>query len=161
MKKRSLLQEMRARRDAQEETLAAPHREAAARAQQVARVEREARAGLERLLASPLAKEIMKEHAYSISRELHRMISKTVYEAMGKDPSADSFTVSLPKSVLMFQDPSSIASKITDLYVNGSRRDGSGLLVSTSIEPVSMGMRVNVALPSLHNEIAVDRAHFF
>lgn len=147
---------MRARRDAVEAELSAPYRRATAEAQQTARHERDARRGLEKLLASPMAKHVMDKHAHAISRELSMVISKAVAEATKRDPKADVFKVSIPKSILAFQDRKSIEAQVLERYLDNQRRDGSSWNVSADMEVERMVMRVRVTVPQLAHEIAVD-----
>lgn len=150
---------MRARRQAVEDELAAPHRAQAAAARQEARRERDTRVGLERLLASPLAKQIMAEHAHMISREIERTITKAVATATKKDPTADIFRVDIPKSFLMFQDRNSIASRVLELYLDDNRAHGPSLSVRADMVPETMSLSVRVTLPALENTVMVYRAH--
>lgn len=151
---------MRAQEQRIEEAIAAPHRRAAAEAQQSARRDRLAREGLEKLLASPLAADIMKECARSISHDLSRLVSSAIRDAMRDDPSLDGVvTITAPMSLLAFENPSSIVRKLVDRYVN-DRRDGNAVRVSAGMDLEGSHLIVRVVIPSLQHEIAVSRHHF-
>jgi hypothetical protein len=94
-----------------------------------------------------------------ISREIERTITTAVAAATKKDPTADIFRVEIPKSMLMFQDRSSIASRVLERYLDDNRSHGPSLAVRADMAPETMTMSVTVLLPALQNTVMVDRMH--
>jgi hypothetical protein len=106
---------MRAKRQALEAELAAPHKEAADRSAAIALEERRARQGLERLLASKMLPEIIQRFSRDVARYAQDGIWKAVAHASKASPTT---TLEVPTDMLQYADPESVLSRVVDWWRN-------------------------------------------
>ncbi|MGE3914074.1 MAG: hypothetical protein AB7F78_00125 [Hyphomicrobiaceae bacterium] len=104
---------LRARRQRWENELAAPHRAAAGRALQVAREERAAREGLERIMRSSVAPAIMDHMARDMGRGFYGEIMKAM---RGISALSGTTTITVPTGMLMGADRESIVFRVVDWW---------------------------------------------
>lgn len=102
------LEMMRARRQLAENEITAPHRAAAEQAAQMARQERAAREGLERLMRSEIMPHLMKQVASEMGRGLYAEIMKAL---RGIGATTGTTTITVPTDMLLGADPDSIVAR--------------------------------------------------
>lgn len=104
---------MRAQRQRLEDEISAPHRAAAARSTQIAREERAAREGLERIMRSKAAPHII-EH---LGREMGHGFYTEIMKAMHSIGSVTgTTTITVPTGMLLSCDRDSIVSKTVEWW---------------------------------------------
>lgn len=104
---------MRAQAQRREDEIAAPHRAAVDHARQIAREERTAREGLERLLRSPIIKQVVEKIGHEVGDHVYHEIMKAIASQRGF---AATTTIEVPTSMLMAADPKSIVSRVVDWW---------------------------------------------
>lgn len=108
-----LLARMRAERERREKELAAPYIAARDSALRVASSERNARAGLERLMRSEFAPEFLRIIAHKMADFAHREI----FEALRKQTLISGTTkLELPTAMLMAHDRNSVVARVIDWW---------------------------------------------
>lgn len=113
MSRYPLLDAMRARRQREEGDIAAPHKKRAEISAQVAREERAAREGLERIMQSKVAPRVLDEIGRTMGRELERAIMEAAVKALKVAPET---TITVPTGMLMYADPKSMVSRVVDWW---------------------------------------------
>lgn len=108
-----LLAAMRARRAQQEAEISAPHRAAAAQANQRAAEERKAREGLEALLRSKLLPHVLDEIGHKLGDAVHNEIMKAVSAQKGFGGTT---TLQLPTDMLLSADRNSVVGRVVDWW---------------------------------------------
>lgn len=104
---------MRAKRELIEAEIAAPYRAETIRANMLAVQEREARAGLERIMRSEILPHILRSIGHKLGDAVHHEIMKAVGKQKGFSSTT---TLELPTSMLLSADPKSVVARVVDWW---------------------------------------------
>lgn len=142
-----LLAAMRAKRQRIEDEISEPHRKAALHSAMIANQEREARAGLERIMASKMAPRIMDV----VSEEMGRGIYRALHDAIAKQKSFTGTTkLELPTMMLMQGDPESIVGRVVDWWKRTTAPKISFRAYRGEAEMKQRATRLTVSIPDMH-----------
>lgn len=150
-----LLQAMRAKRERIEAEIAAPYRAETIRANMLAVQEREARAGLERIMRSEMLPHILREIGHKLGEGVHREIMKAIGKQKGFSGTT---TLELPTDMLLAADPKSVVARVVDWWKSETAPRMSLRAFKGDMEMKSHVTTLDIRLPEMgYREQVMDR----